>query len=524
MRYRPSKLDEDNFKWMAHDNSCRTLCVIKLIKGHMRGLFPFNIEFTYPISVIAGENGCGKSTLLAIAACAYHNFKTGYKPIDRNKPYYTFNDFFIQSSSELPPSGIEIQYTFLHDHWKEIEPGIGRQKRIKSEKGKWNDYDTRIKRNVIVLGIQRIVPPSERSAHKSYSHKFRPARLDATKTRQILDIASRILDKKYIDYSLHQISKYRLPLVNTGILQYSGFNMGAGENAVFNILTILFEAGRGSLLIIDEIELGLHEKAQRRLIEELKRLCLELHCQIICSTHSGIIISALPPKARFFIESSPNKTNIITEISADYASGKLAGRRTDELVIFVEDDIAKAIVREILPLDIRERVNVLTIGSSTAVLRQLSACYREKRDACLIFLDGDKQIENNENIKIIKGYLEHRFRTSGESVDDWITERLKYIPGDTWPENWIINKAIECNLSAELATLWGTSPNIVVEKLEGSLRAEKHNEFYDLSQNLQLSEDKLRDDIIRCINLKDAESLGYINECIKVRLKAYETS
>lgn len=56
-------------------------------------------------------------------------------------------------------------------------------------------------------------------------------------------------------------------------MRYSGFNMGGGESSVFEILTAVFESGEGALLVVDEIELGLHEKAQRRLIEELKKLC-----------------------------------------------------------------------------------------------------------------------------------------------------------------------------------------------------------------------------------------------------------
>ena len=40
--------------------------------------------------------------------------------------------------------------------------------------------------------------------------------------------------------------------------------MGAGENAIFTILIELFSAGEGALLVIDEIELGLHEEAHVR--------------------------------------------------------------------------------------------------------------------------------------------------------------------------------------------------------------------------------------------------------------------
>ena len=46
--------------------------------------------------------------------------------------------------------------------------------------------------------------------------------------------------------------------------------MGAGENAVISILLELLLAGAGTLLVIDEIELGLHAKAQKEFITILK--------------------------------------------------------------------------------------------------------------------------------------------------------------------------------------------------------------------------------------------------------------
>lgn len=46
--------------------------------------------------------------------------------------------------------------------------------------------------------------------------------------------------------------------------------MGAGENALFEIFSILYSAEPGALIIVDEIELGLHAEAQVKLIERLK--------------------------------------------------------------------------------------------------------------------------------------------------------------------------------------------------------------------------------------------------------------
>lgn len=131
---------------------------------------------------------------------------------------------------------------------------------------------------------------------------------------------------------LRTVDQRRLFVVDRKEKHYSGFNTGAGENAVFSLLIELFSAGKNTLLVIDEIELGLHESAKNRLIQELKKLCLELHCQMICSTHSCTILDCLPPEGRFYLESVDGMTNIFSNISSEYATGKLsAGEKRNYL-------------------------------------------------------------------------------------------------------------------------------------------------------------------------------------------------
>jgi predicted ATPase len=394
---------------------------MRLIDGHLRGLYPFSVEFEYPISAFAGENGSGKSTILAMAACTFHNKKRGYKPPERGKNYYTFSDFFVQASGELSPEGMKIYFQIMHHGWRGKPPGPGWQSSQKRIGGKWSNYDRRVDRNVIYFGIKRVVPPNERSAHRSYRHRFTPVALDDQTKGKICQIVGRIIAKTYDDFSFHEHSKYRLAMVNSGSVSYSGFNMGAGECAVFNMLVALFEAGPGTLLVIDEIELGLHEKAQKRLIHELKSLCKELHCQVICSTHSPIILENLPPQARFFVETHGTHTNIIRGISPQYACGKLAGRSSGELTIFVEDAMGETILMDIMPLEVRERIGLLPIGSLDAVLRQLAARYRERREDCIAFVDGDKRSEHPSSMEKIKRYLETHYRCADDKMNEWIS-------------------------------------------------------------------------------------------------------
>ena len=500
MAYNYSVLDRRNKRWMASDNSVATLHKIELRKGRLRSLSEFDIEFNYPISAIAGENGSGKSTLLAIASCAFHNNRNGYKPLNRKNNYYTFSDFFIQASEEIPPQGIRIRYQIRHDRWRRLESGLGWQTRKKREGGKWTDYATRVPRNVVYFGVQRVVPHFERSTHKSYRRYFRPGQLDAALRTRIQEIAGRIIGRVYTEFDVHEHSKYSLPVTKYNQVRYSGFNMGAGESAIFDILTSLFVAGRGTLLVIDEIELGLHEKAQRRFIRELKDLCNELHCQVICSTHSHTILDELPPEGRFFIENEGDQTRITPAISSGLACGKLSGRNAGELCLFVEDGAAEAILNVGLPYAIRRRVNIYPIGSSEAVLRQLTSRYLEQRDACLAILDGDKRNNHISATNKIAKYSEASTDDEKEQARDWGDSKIAYLPSDIWPERWLIESSQSQDDKTYLVHHWDVENVAQIDQaLEEALLAGKHREFYQLSEVILQSEEQVRADVVRFV-------------------------
>ena len=489
MSYALSQLDKDNFRWFANDKSRNSLVGIKVKNGNIRGIFPCAIDFSYPISAFVGENGSGKSTLLALAACAFHN-DDAFHQFSRKKSYFTYGDFFTFSPEETGLQGIEITYIIRQPDGD--KPNIRRKK----PSGKWNDFNTRKYRNVIYLGINRIVPPSESSAHRSYRKSFEAEEIPADMLAQIKTLAGRIFGKNYSSLRIFSQNAYRLFLVERNAIFYSGFNMGAGENAVISILLDLLTAGPGTLLVIDEIELGLHAKAQKEFITILKEICNANKCQVICSTHSDIVLSSLPPDARYFIQNQNGQTTITPGISAEYAFGKLAGQNTNELDVFVEDEVGKAIIINILPLHLRERLKIYVIGSDQAVLKQMAARYRENKINFVAFLDGDKRPAHNEQITQIKKHLETRIDNETH-FQETIEARLCYIPGDTWPEMSILQCLLRTPDLQPLAVRWDLPVEDVTAFLEQAIAAGKHNEFFHLSQLLSMDEASIRNDCIK---------------------------
>lgn len=118
MAYRESNVDRSLRKWFLNDNEHQLLRSVSLKEGAMRGLSPFDLRLNFPITAIAGKNGSGKSTILALACCAFHNNSTGFKLSHRKQAYYTFADFFIQHTEDIPPDGIKILYSIAHNNWK----------------------------------------------------------------------------------------------------------------------------------------------------------------------------------------------------------------------------------------------------------------------------------------------------------------------------------------------------------------------------------------------------------------------
>jgi predicted ATPase len=78
--------------------------------------------------------------------------------------------------------------------------------------------------------------------------------------------------------------------------------MGGGESSIIVLLSRLQAIPQGGLVVIEEVELGLHAEAQVRLIEMLIGYCTERRLQIICTTHSEAVIDAVPRRARVLLK------------------------------------------------------------------------------------------------------------------------------------------------------------------------------------------------------------------------------
>jgi predicted ATPase len=502
MAYQYSQTDRRNLDWFEKDTSKCTLIRMRIAEDSwmdaFRGLKNLEVHFKYPITVVSGRNGTGKSTFLACAACAYHDSEySGLKPFG-----YKLEDFFIYSKQESSPAGNSIGYQFLYDHWRKTKDntsgiGLGWQYRSKKRK-RWNSYSSRIPRKVAYFGIERVVPHIEKNVLKSHSRKFEKYFLQDKELeyqKQTRETVGRILGKTYDEFYFKYYSKYKVPHVNSKGRKYSGFNMGAGEKALFEIFSTIYMFEDNLLLVIDEIELGLHEEAQCRLIDELKKVCNERHVQIICTTHSPRILNSLPPEARLHLEKEGDAVRVIPGISADYAAGLMSGIKHAELDIICEDDRAKNILALALSNEIRKRVEIIPIGSAAAVVRYMAFRLKDKKSEVCCFLDGDKSAEKHKHIKIFVDALEQA--KDKEQAKQWIESRLGFLPGTTSPEKWVISKHSK-GAFKKLTKEFGVSVGNLDDCIEATQFVDGHNVFYELSKRLHQPVEMIETRFVQC--------------------------
>ena len=136
-------------------------------------------------------------------------------------------------------------------------------------------------------------------------------------------------------------------------------------------------------------------------------------------------------------------------------------------------------------------MNVNFIGSTEAIIRQLAARYKDQdvREACAIF-DGDQRTKKKS---LVKSFLKNlQSSESTENVKDWVKKRLTFLPGDTWPEKWILSNLADGDIQA-MAKYYRVSKAELKDFVKAALRSGKHNEFYTLANKLHSQVEIVRD-------------------------------
>jgi ABC-type Mn2+/Zn2+ transport system ATPase subunit len=476
----------------------------------LRGINKIDVEFIHPVTVICGKNGSGKTTILGLSALAFHppkdyqSYNARNLNFSKNKQgYYTFADFIFKGPRDPDVTGVKIIWKYRN--WKYSEKSITKQS------SKWMKYPTRPERAVDYIGASRIIPAIESPVLRNYFHsKHRKRSQVKSLDDKFTKYYGKILERYYDEASQMVSGKYSLNICHN-VAQYSGFNMGAGEDTLISLLYLLQKVPNGALLVIEEIELGLHPSAQKKLAEVILEIASEKQLQIICSSHSYDFIDSLPRDSRLLIEAH-EATHITTpKCTSRYALGHISDKPMPELKIYCEDYFAEKLIYAILSGPTRKSIEVMRIGDKASVAKQVVAHFRgQYKGKCIAIFDGD--VTKDQVCRWIKNDLKCK-----ENVTKCENCNHIFLPGGDGPEAWVFKKIIsDSELLGAFAKLTGyDSKNDI---LKTSIRecctdSDPHAYCYDLGKKLSISKEEVIYNLATA--MKTSDELAYIREYVE---------
>lgn len=367
-------------------NYAKYLRTVRL--NRVRGFSGAVVDFDFPVTALVGPNGGGKSTVLGAAACAYKSIKPGM--------------FFPKSSiGDSSMAEWSIEYELID---KAANPSTAIRRSSVFRQLKWVRGEVAT-RSVSYFGIKRTVPAGERSEFRklmrpSYVHGSPLLAIPPEAALQI----EHILGRPMQDFQRTMVGTNESFHVgrNRGS-EYSEFHFGAGESSIIRIVTDIELLPESSLILIEEIENGLHPVATRRLVEYLISAAERRRIQAIFTTHSDEALAMLPREAVWSCLDGSTQQGKLSIKALRAISGKV----DTAIAIFTEDDFARFIVEALIRECVSDRYDQIEVhavsGDGNAVrIHRNRLVDPSARHKSICVIDGDSQQEENQEDGIFR--------------------------------------------------------------------------------------------------------------------------
>lgn len=381
---------------------------------------------------IFGINGCGKSTVLHALSCIY-------KPLNINLINYKFSQFFIPSTYSIWSGS---KFSIIHDYRDGADVYHNIETEFSKQADRWAPkYERRISRHVSFIGIRTTVPTVELETQNTVI-RYQTTPLNDDLSNTIRQKASSVMNRNYDLYHLNTTQKNKSYIgVRYNNINYSSLSMGAGEQRIFFILREIFKAPKNSLILIDEIDLLLHEDALRRLINIINERAVDKNIQVVFTTHNQTILDLSAIINIRHIFQTPVKTFCFNETKPD-AIFRLTGKPVRPLEIFVEDDLSKTIIKKICgELKVSKYVDIKEYGAAINCFTAVAGVIlntENNLNNILFVLDGDLYRSNDEKRERLNKVLTGTTEEFEQKRDYGQTLIRQYnIPIDHKPEQYI---------------------------------------------------------------------------------------
>ena len=356
----------------------------KLEIEKIKNIRDFCISFeTKNITGILGPNGYGKSTILHVLASCF-------KPANKKEEDYKFSNFFPAHADNLwQGSKLTIFHTYREgDQLSEnVETIYGKSV------DRWKPiYARRPTRSVLYFGVDSCVPLIEAEKRNNAKINYSTNQVSEQIINTILDKASYCLNRKYTAYTTNHTRRGKNFIgVESDGIRYSALSMSAGEQKIFLLLDKVFRAEKYSLILIDELDFLLHDSAMKNLMTVVADRAEEKKLQVVFTTHRESVLELSDSINIRHIYSSGERTFCFNDTKPD-AIQRLTGKQPKTIEVFVEDDLAMAIVKKVTgQLRISRHVFICSFGAAINCFTLLAALLLrgENCENTIFILDGD---------------------------------------------------------------------------------------------------------------------------------------
>ncbi len=362
------------------------------LKG-IRGIENLRVTFDYPVSVIAGANGSGKTTALFAAACAYTVPAAGVRDFVPSTLFPDYRPKLGQRQDERGEAIIHFDYA---------TPEGRMAMRWRRGKG-WNrsflgrKQASQPERSVYLRTLSNLSNPAEVRGVLGMSRLSTVPR-ETPMTASQIQFAQQILPFRYAEIvNLSSDSKNLLFAEQEAGVTYSELHMAAGERAILRLAQEVAQL-EDALVLIDEVEAGLHPWVQQLLMLQLQQVALRNNLQVIVTTHSQSVLDSVPGHGRIFLDRDQEGRVTVCPAYLDIVQNALYGRSRSALNLLCEDGAAEGILRGVLDVLLpREKINVesVRIGRDTGASEfpSRAAAFRKfgQIHNFVFVLDGDKR-------------------------------------------------------------------------------------------------------------------------------------
>jgi AAA15 family ATPase/GTPase len=374
---------------------------------------PISFPANKSVTAIMGINGSGKSTILHALSCVFKPLEKSSKENNRFSDFFTPHNENNWQDSKFAVSfrAGEIKYNGGKASFEEIENGE-RKDIIYGKDKRWTPvYARRLERESIYIGLQNLATLADNTGAARYSEYERVDIYEEEIKEKMKLALNKILDADYNDLFECRTLKGNKKFIGMvkDKIEYTEHTMGAGEKRVFEIIKHVYSGklNRNGLLIIDEIDVLLHERAFQELvnflINESKAGCFE----VVFTTHRESIINFKNQINIISIWNIGNGIEAYPGVSAD-ALRQITDVEPDMVNVFVEDNLAKTAINILIESEgMNDQVDISLFGSAenSAVILSGLKLTKKRIDTSLAILDGDYYITHPEKVKMVNKVL-----------------------------------------------------------------------------------------------------------------------